>query len=183
MQISRQLRYIFILLIGLLWIFINKSEPGLSSSETIPAPRKGFQAPVFSLGTLSNEVVSLKDLQGQVIIINFWATWCLPCKEEMPALAEVFEEYQDDKLAILAINSTSQDSITSVERFTTEYQLPFPILLDRDGSIARQYNVTALPTTFFIGMDGIIKRVIIGGPLTKTALRSELVNLLGEKKP
>ena len=154
-----------------------------SNNGHIASPQKGFLAPDFALETLEGEEVTLSELRGQVVILNLWASWCVPCQLEMPAFKDVFDEYKEKGLIILAVNSTSQDTPSAVEKFVTEYQLPFPILMDYEGTVSRLYKLKALPTTFFIGRNGLISSVVIGGPLPESTLRAELEILLAEGTP
>ena len=166
---------------GILWTFVSRvpsavGEP-LSSS---PNPREGFYAPDFTLDTLDGSTITLSDLRGKSVVINFWATWCLPCRAETPALENAFEQYQDSDVVILGVNLTNQDSVAAVEAFVQEFELTYPILLDRDGGIGYLYQVTGLPTTYFISREGIIRSVLVGGPMSETFIRSKIEALLKE---
>ena len=121
----------------------------------------GKRAPDFTTRLLDGETVALSDYQGQIVFLNFWATWCGPCNEEMPDIQAVYDTYQDDGFVVLAINSTStefdQDSITP---FVADLALTFPVGLDESGAIAeKQYKsaIPGLPTSFLIDQDGIIR--------------------------
>ena len=183
MQSKQRIWFVGILLIGLLWIFVSADRSGASTNGLIPAPQKGFLAPDFTLETLDGGQVTLSDLRGQAVILNVWASWCGPCRMEMPAFKDVYAEYKERGLVILAVNSTSQDARDAVEKFVAEYQLPFPILLDTKGEATRLYRVSALPSTFFVGRDGVITKVVIGGPLAESTLRAEIESLLAEETP
>jgi cytochrome c biogenesis protein CcmG, thiol:disulfide interchange protein DsbE len=183
MQSTQRIWFASILVLGLVWIGVSADRLGKSTNGLIPAPQKGFLAPDFTLESMSGESVTLSDLRGQVVIVNLWASWCGPCRLEMPALKDVYNEYKENGLAILAVNSTSQDSRSAVEKFVAEYQLPFTILLDTEGDAAQLYQLSALPSTFFIGRDGLIRRVVIGGPLAESTLRAEIESLLAEELP
>lgn len=183
MQSKQRFWFAGILLLGLIWIFISADRSGASTNGLIPAPQKGFLAPDFTLETLNGGQATLSELRGQVVIVNVWASWCGPCRMEMPAFKDVYAEYKERGLVILAVNSTSQDTRSAVEEFVAEYQLPFPILLDTEGTAARLYRVSALPSTFFIGRDGVIAKVVIGGPLAESTLRAEIESLLAEEMP
>lgn len=141
-------------------------------------PKSGFSAPEFELNTLEGETLALNDFHGKVTVINFWASWCPPCKSEMPAIQAVASDYPSDDLVILGINSTYQDDLADVRSFVTDYELSFSILLDVNGDVSRLYQVQALPTTFFIDQDGVIQKVIIGGPLSEALIRAEIDRLL-----
>lgn len=183
MQSKRRVWFTGILLLGLVWIGVSADKSGASTNGLIPAPQKGFLAPDFTLETLDGKTVTLSDLRGQAVIVNLWASWCGPCRLEMPAFKKVHEEYKEQGLVILAVNSTSQDTPSAVENFVAEYQLPFTILMDYKGTAARLYQVSALPTTFFIGRDGVIAKVVVGGPLAESTLRAEIESLLAGERP
>lgn len=116
------------------------------------------------------------------MILNFWATWCPPCRAEMPAMQRIFRDYGDQGLIVMAVNSINQDSIISVGEFIEKYDLSFPILLDNQGAVADVYQIGSLPTTFFIDGKGVIREIVIGGPMSEALLRSRIENLLGESK-
>ncbi len=183
MQTKQRIWFAGILLLGIAWIFVSADQSGDSTNGLIPAPQKGFLAPDFTLETLDGKTVTLSDLRGQAVIVNVWASWCGPCRMEMPSFKAVYEEYKERGLVILAVNSTSQDARAAVEKFVAEFQLPFPIPLDTKGEAARLYRVSALPSTFFIGRDGVITKVVIGGPLAESTLRAEVESLLAEEMP
>lgn len=149
----------------------------MGSTETTFAPNIGFQAPPFTLETMSGETVTLGDYAGTPIIINFWASWCPPCRAEMPALQSVYDEYQG-KISILAINASNQDKLSSARGIQAEFSLTFPILMDFTGATQEDYAISSLPTTFFIDPDGIIDKVQIGGPLTEASLRLWIEQML-----
>jgi cytochrome c biogenesis protein CcmG, thiol:disulfide interchange protein DsbE len=183
MQSKRRVWLTGILLLGLVWIGVSADKLGASTNGLIPAPQKGFLAPDFTLESMGGETVRLSDLRGQAVIVNLWASWCGPCRLEMPAFKKVHEEYKERGLLILAVNSTSKDMPSAVKEFVAEYQLPFTILMDYDGTVARLYKLSALPTTFFIGRDGVITKVVVGGPLAESTLRAEIESLLAGEMP
>jgi cytochrome c biogenesis protein CcmG/thiol:disulfide interchange protein DsbE len=176
-QVFRRILPIIVLALGLGWIVLSRAEPDSATGGLIPAPQTGFLAPDFTLETLEGEAISLAELRGQPVIVNFWASWCPPCKAEMPAIQAIYTDYQGS-ITILAVNATNQDILAKPQAFITEYNLSFPVLLDTDGSVNRLYAVTSLPTTFFIGADGIIQDVVIGGPITQAGLRTRTEFLL-----
>jgi thiol-disulfide isomerase/thioredoxin len=111
-------------------------------------------------------------------MINLWASWCLPCRAEMPSLQEVYEDYTGKGLVILAVNATNQDTLADVESFINTVGITFPVLLDTQGTASRDYQLSALPTTFFIGRDGIILDVVVGGPMSEALIRKRVDQLL-----
>jgi peroxiredoxin len=118
----------------------------------------GARAPGFTLPDLDGNEISLANLRGQAVIINFWATWCAPCLVEMPALEQAYQERKDDGLVILAVNRDEDRG--AVERFFYEdLKLTFTPLLDDEARVNDQYRVFNLPTTYFVDRDGIIRGV------------------------
>jgi len=167
-----------ILFLGAAWIWLTRIPPEqINEQGKISAPKSGFAAPDFSLSDSSGNTITLSELQGKPVIINIWASWCTPCRAEMPALQKLHEDFKDKGLVILAVNSTIQDSMDSAVAFAEEYNLTFPILFDSTGSVTDLYDVRALPSTYFIYPDGIISEVIIGGPMSEALLRTRVENL------
>jgi cytochrome c biogenesis protein CcmG, thiol:disulfide interchange protein DsbE len=175
---QRRILFLVILALGAGWIFLSADKNGISTAGQIPAPQKGFLAPDFTLETLDGERVTLSDLRGKVVLLNFWATWCPPCRAEMPAFQETYIEYEDEDFVILAVNATTQDSLEDITAFIAEYGLSFPIVLDIEGEANRLYQVQSLPTSFFIDEEGIISEVVIGGPIAEALIRSRIEELL-----
>ena len=167
-----------ILLLGAAWIWISRSPEGSTPQGEIQAPQKGFSAPDFTLQTFEGESFNLSDLRGKAILVNFWASWCPPCRSEMPAMQRVYEDFQDQDFLVLAVNSTHQDNLGDAITFAQYHKLDFPILLDQDGSAGRSYDVRSLPTSFFIDPDGIIQDVVVGGPMSEALLRIRAEQLL-----
>jgi peroxiredoxin len=155
-----------VLLISLLTVAIvqavnkNTEEPETASptaaSQTGPAV--GSKAPDFELKTLTGESVKLSDLKGKKVMLNFWATWCPPCKAEMPDMEKFHQEVSDD-VTILAVNIDPQ---LDVQAFVDEYKITFPIPLDTDDVVNGQYDVLSIPTTYFIDSKGIIQHKFVG---------------------
>ena len=175
---QRKITYIIILLLGMAWIFVSADSSGTSTSGLIPAPQQGFLAPDFELQTTTNETIKLSDLRGQAVLVNLWATWCPPCRAEMPAIEKIHKEYKDDVLVVLAVNMTYQDTFANIAPFIDEYSLTFPILLDTNNSVGSAYQLRSLPSTFFVDRDGIISEVVIGGPMAEALLRTRVEQIL-----
>lgn len=175
---QRKYMYIAILFLGLAWIFVSADRSGTSTSGLIPAPQQGFLAPDFELQTTTGETIKLSDFRGQAVLVNLWATWCPPCRAEMPAIEKIHNEYKDDGLVVLAVNMTYQDTQSNIAPFVAEYGLTFPILLDPSGSVGTAYQLRSLPSSFFIDRDGIITEVVIGGPMAEALLRTRVEEIL-----
>ena len=176
--LQRRVLYFFILGLGLLWIYLSAGKSNASPTEIVAAPQKGFLAPDFELATSTGETVKLSDLRGQAVLVNLWATWCPPCREEMRSIEKVYNEYKDQGFVVLAVNMTYQDDTQKIIPFVTERGLTFPILLDETGDMANDYQMRSLPSSFFIGRDGIINEVVIGGPMAEALLRTRVEGIL-----
>ena len=137
-----------------------------------------FSAPDIVLKAVTGESYDLRALQGKVVLINFWATWCGPCRAEMPAIEQVYQAKRAQGLEVLAVDQQEDDA--SVRSFGQQLGLTFPLLLDSDGSTARRYHVGALPTTFFVDRKGVIRDMAIGGPMTRASIESKIDALLNE---
>ncbi|MEW6083872.1 MAG: TlpA disulfide reductase family protein [Chloroflexota bacterium] len=177
-MMSRKVYYAAILILGLVWIYLSADKTNASFARTVAAPQVGFLAPDFSLPTTTGETIRLSDLRGQALLVNLWATWCPPCRAEMPAIEKVYQEYKDQGFIVLAINMTYQDDPTDVVPFVQEHELTFPILLDTTGAVARAYQLRSLPSSFFITPDGIINEVVIGGPMSEALLRTRVEEII-----
>lgn len=131
----------------------------------IPAPAIGHPAPDFVLESLSGNTVHLSELQGHPILLNFWATWCGPCRQEMPLLAKYHQSQPD--LVMLAVNAGEERD--QVKAFRDEFGLMFDVLLDPEGRVQSLYDIRGYPTTFFLDERGIVRAVVMGA-LDETSL-------------
>ncbi|MDK1118335.1 MAG: TlpA disulfide reductase family protein [Anaerolineae bacterium] len=177
-HIQRRLSYTLVLITALAWIFISADSSGTPTAGEIPAPRQNFLAPDFTLDTTLGESITLSDLRGQSVLVNLWATWCGPCRAEMPAIQKLYDEYKAQGFTVLAVNMTYQDNPFEVVPFVKEHNLTFPILLDETGEVGKKYQLRSLPSSFFIDSNGIIQEVIIGGPMSEALLRTRIEALL-----
>jgi len=140
---------------------IGRSEEEQVSDQGIQvAPVAGALAPDFTLVNLEGDRVRLSDFHGQPVLINLWATWCGPCRIEMPAIQSRFEKYQDDGFAVLAVNFDEQRA--DVQAFRDEFGLTFQILLDPGAEVQKLYRNRSYPSSFFIDRAGVIQVQHIG---------------------
>lgn len=137
----------------------NEDIPGAKLSSL----REGAEAPDFELTTLDGKPVKLSDYRGKKVILNFWATWCPPCKAEMPHMQNFYEENKDQNVEILAVNLTNMDKgRDDIEAFVKEYGLTFPIPLDEEGNAGTTYQAFTIPTSYILDEKGIITKKIVG---------------------
>ena len=169
---------IFILFLGATWIWISIPPAGGTTQGEIRVPQEGFSAPDFTLETFGSDTYTLSDLRGRPVLVNFWASWCPPCRSEMPAMQRVYEDLQEEGFIVLAVNSTHQDNLGDAITFAQIRQLSFPILLDLDGAVGALYDVRSLPTSYFINPEGIIQDVVVGGPMSEALLRIRVEQLI-----
>jgi peroxiredoxin len=172
---------VLILLVSALWIIASRAEAGSTTGGGIPAPRQGFMAPDFALPSFAGENLRLSELRGQAVIVNVWASWCPPCQAEMPALQKVYEDYHDQGVEILGVNAANSDKEADARAKAAGWGLTFPLLLDFTGEVSRQYQIQSLPTTFFIDGQGVVRNVVVGGPMSEALLRIEVEKLLAQK--
>ena len=170
-----------ILIFAALWIKWSAVPEGKTTAGKVPAPMEGFLAPEFELTSLDDDTVTLSDLRGKVVLLNFWASWCPPCRSEMPAMQKIYTAFGPDEFVILAVNNLQQDGLAEAQKFIAERNLTFPTLLDTDGQVSAAYQIRSLPTSFFIDQEGLIREIVIGA-MPEALLRTRVENLLMEKK-
>lgn len=146
----------------------------------IERPEKSIVAPDFTLAELSGKTISLRSLKGEVIFLNFWATWCVPCRQEMPTMEKLHREYKKAGLEVMAVNF--RETRAEVQKFVDELGLTFTVLLDREGKVSEEYGVWSLPLSYFVNRKGEFVGKVIGyrrwdGPEAKALFR----DLLAEK--
>ncbi|MFD0958903.1 TlpA family protein disulfide reductase [Paenibacillus chungangensis] len=138
-------------------------------SDVEVGTERGKQAPDFQLQDTSGQSVQLSDYRGQKIILNFWATWCPPCRAEMPHMEKVYNEHED--AVVLGVNLThTEKNSGDIDAFVQDFGLTFPIVFDSEGDVSDIYRVTAYPTTYMIDQNGIIHEIYMG------AINEEIMN-------
>ncbi|GAB3042840.1 redoxin domain-containing protein [Virgibacillus ainsalahensis] len=150
--------------IRLWFILLVMITIALVAGSTVAAEETGLEigntAPDFELTTTDGETVKLSDFRGERVMLNFWATWCPPCKEELPAMQEF---YEDKDVAILAINLTDTEiNQKDIPKMTDEFGLTFPILLDNQGEVSTLYRIKPIPTSYMIDSEGVIQYKAFG---------------------
>lgn len=136
---------------------------------------EGQRAPDFRLETLDGGQMSLRDQRGQVVLINFWATWCDPCRAEFPDIQAVYEARRDEGFTVLGVNS--HETRGAIEPFIAAMRATYPILLDENGRVAKTYRPVGLPMSVLVDQEGIIQ-VRHVGLLTRAQLEKYLAGLL-----
>lgn len=150
------------LVLGIAWINLSRlPQEVVAQDQAIQAPMIGFLAPDFSLQFVDGGEFQLSTRRGLPLIINFWATWCPPCRAEMPALESIQQQYASQGLMVLGVDQgESPEVVTQFARQTVK--TTFPLVLDRQMQVGQLYGVRALPTTFFVDREGRIRSIKIG---------------------
>ena len=139
---------------------------------------KGEMAPDFELTTLAGDPVKLSDYKGKKVILNFWATWCPPCRAEMPDMQKYYEEQaQGEDVEILAVNLTTADKgMDAINAFIEEFGLTFPVPMDTEGDIGELYQAAAIPTSYMIDTEGRVQNKIVG-PMNEQMMEDFIANM------
>lgn len=154
------------------WYFLGRA--------TTAAVAPGNPAPDFRLQSLAGGETALSSFKGQPVLVNFWATWCPSCVQEMPELEAFYERHRKEGLVLLAVNVMQRDTPDTIADFVREKGLTFTVLLDEGSQVSQRYQVAYLPTTYFIDRRGVIRFRHVG-PLTADQLESWWQSLAGEK--
>jgi peroxiredoxin len=143
-----------------------------------PKAQEGRAAPDFLLETSTGGTLRLSDLQGKPVIVNFWATWCPPCRREMPELVKAYEKYKSQGLVIVGVNLQEPDDM--VQKFADDFGVKFPLVIDRDGELSNVWRlggpIKGIPTSYFIDKAGVV-RAFFYGPLTEEFLNERLAKI------
>jgi cytochrome c biogenesis protein CcmG/thiol:disulfide interchange protein DsbE len=165
---------------GLFWYQSRSSGGGGSAYGTVDLPAalkrsgpvgsdKGDTAPDFLLQTLDGKTLRLSDLRGHPVLVNFWATWCVSCREEMPNLIQAYDANKGKGLVIVGVNLQEADE--RARQFAQDFQVDYPIAMDRSGEVARTWRIggptQGLPASYFIDKDGVVQKVVWGAVRTK----------------
>lgn len=180
---SRRWRVVMVLVfvIGAGWTLLSRAPAAGGAGHVLQtSPQEGFLAPDFTLDSLAGDQVTLSALRGKVVLVNLWASWCGPCRAEMPAIDRVYQANRSRGFEVLAVDATNQDSESDARAFVERLDLTFPILLDRTGAVGQRYLLRALPTSFFIDRRGVIRSVMMGGPMSEALIRTKTEDLLQE---
>lgn len=173
----------FFILWMVLFLFLGceQTQSKQASQKSLPeGPRVGFRAPGFGVPTLNGQNLSLADYRGKVVMINFWATWCVPCRVEMPSMENLYEKYKRKGFEILAVSGGEGRNL--VQPFTENLKLSFPILLDEQFEVHGKYGVNAIPSTFLVDKSGVITHRFFGAMDWNDDQSTELIGKLIKAK-
>ena len=148
-----------------------------SFSARADPPQVGAPAPAFELPLLAGGRVRLAEQRGRVVIVNFWATWCPPCVNEIPRLVRWHEQHQADGLEVLGVNALYRDSRPEVAAFAAEYRINYPVPVDEAGTVSAQWLAQQLPRSYVIDREGVVRFVRIG-EITEADFEQEVLPLL-----
>ena len=151
----------------------GNTKPFVDTSATAQV---GQPAPDFTLRTLDGKRVSLASLRGRPVILNFWASWCNPCRHEFPQLRETLQKHRADKLAVVGISFEDIDS--DARQFAKQQHATWPLAVDVNGAAAKAYDVRYVPTTYFITPDGVVADQVFGQLPTGTDFQTSLSKIL-----
>ena len=179
---------VIILVLGSVFVWAKRVPPAGADAEVlvrrtparetaVAAPITDHPAPDFALTSIAGSEVQLSQLAGQVVLINVWATWCPPCRAEMPAIQAAYEQYRDQGFTVLAVNQ--QEDARTVAAYLRDEGLTFTALLDEDGSVSTAYQARVLPSSFFVDRRGVI-RAVYRGPMPRSVIAGTVVQLLQE---
>ena len=146
------------------------------SSQATEGDEEDMLAPDFQLQDLNGQTISLSDFRGETVLLNFWNTGCIPCRDEMPYLQQVYDEMQEKGLVMLAINIG--DSSSTVKDFMDFHHLSLPVLLDTKGVVMQRYNVQYIPTTFLIDKDGVFQAAKVGAFSSKEEIEAGILQVI-----
>lgn len=160
---------IAVLFLGVANLASRSSGESDKLSETVPAenPKKYPKAPEFTLKDLNGNDVSLSDFSGKLVFVNFWATWCGPCRQEIPGFIKMYDKYHDKGLVILGI-STDRDGSKKVQQFADKNKMNYPVLMFNMKIINDYGGITGIPTTFIVNRQGEIVNKFVGFPGDQT---------------
>jgi thiol-disulfide isomerase/thioredoxin len=148
--------------IGIMFLLLLREPASASTQDFLAVPAKvNYPAPELTLTDVNGAPVSLADYRGSVVLVNLWATWCPPCREEMPTLLAFYEKYKSEGFVLIAIDQG--ETVEQVIPFVDEFQLTFPVWLDITSSAGRSFNTMNLPSTYVIDRNGQVRLMWIGG--------------------
>jgi len=181
-RITNMKRIFFFLLFSSTAFFFLVANSALAHQESFKAmgvapPRNEMPAPDFTLQTSNGNSVSLSDFKGKAVLLNFWATWCVPCKKELPSMQKLYDAVKLDGVEVVAI-SIDRDKKDRIHQYIKNYNLTFPVLLDPGQKVRKDYFIMGLPTSYLIGADGKLKGFISGAREWNSAASKKMFSTL-----
>lgn len=164
----------FFVIVGLALILVFALKPQQTTGSGVAV---GAPPPDFALKTMDGKSLSLSQLKGKVVLVNFWASWCPPCRDETPNLVQVYDRFHQQGVEFVAVNL--QENTVTVRAFADRYHITYPIVLDTYGRVTDQFHVTPLPTTYLIGKDGKVAAKL-EQPLSQGVMEGYLTSLLAK---
>jgi peroxiredoxin len=150
------------------------------SCKKNPGPQVGDFTPAITLPDLGGDILALGDLRGQVVVLNFWATWCPPCVNEMPSLQKLHDALADKGLSVVAVSV--DERFSDIEKFVGSFELTFTILHDEGMKVSRSYQTFKFPETYIIGRDGRLRSKVVGErDWVEPSVIRDMVALLNER--
>ncbi len=137
----------------------------------------GDLAPEIALKSMTGDQIALSKLEGHPVLVNFWATWCGPCREEFPALVRKYKQYKDQGFVVIGVNYQDENTDEGVMTFMRDTLVNFPIVRDTGDRVGRMYRINGLPTSYFIDKTGVIRDVVVGGPMTDDFIDKEFAKI------
>ena len=175
-------RKLFFLFFTSILLFTLATNSAVAHQEVfaemgVISPKKEKPAPDFTLETPTGNSVSLSDYKGKAILLNFWATWCIPCKKELPSMQKLYNILKKDGIEVIAI-SIDRDKRERVNQYIKDYNLTFPVLLDPNQKVRKDYFIMGLPTSYLIGGDGKLKGFVSGERVWDSATSKKMFSSL-----
>lgn len=168
-----------LMLFSVFWIWVSRASVDMMQINSII---EGGAAPDFSNVCMTGEEAKLSDYEGNVLVLNFWASWCVPCQHEMPTFDKIYQEIKNENISFLMMNVTSKDSQEKAERYVKGKDYTFPVAFDKTNATTIAYQVNSFPTTYVISPEGIICQRTIG-IMNEAVLRVAIQECQGESAP
>jgi len=159
----------------------TNTNSGTNTNNTNNAESKRQIAPDFSWQNADGKIVHLSDLKGKVVLIDFWATWCGPCRMTIPHVEAIYNKFKDKGVVVIGVNLDNQANRQKVEQFIKEKGITYLVISDPNGAVASQYGATSIPRFFFIDKHGRIAKMVVGyNPNMEQTFSEEIESLLKE---